>query len=536
MSDQVFSVHPDNPRCFLYQGKPFKILTSAEHYGAVLNADFDYDVYLREMQRTGQNATRVFTFYREASRSIPGPGCMNALAPTPTASVMPWQRVVGRGKAADGLDKFDLDKWNPAYFARFKDYVGKCAQHGVICEIVLFCHPYSRDKYDFFPCSNASNINDVGAGIADPWDFLALKDPTIVAFQERFVRKMVEELNDFDNLYYEICNEPSIPGDSPETSEKTVVEWQSHLARVLSEAEARLPKRHLIAVNARQTVKVPAEPGEPDLRHDDEHYFRNPDIDIVNYHYISAKAQATGLRFRRLRSDLAEAGLIWHFTRQRDEFHKPIVFDETFSGVVGKAGAPSSPERYAVNRAEAWETILSGCAGYSNLDWSFTAADETGTGKAPIGDGRTLDGRCLREWLCLFRDLLGHYDLAALVPAVGVLPETIPGYGCAASTDDKGRYILYFVDEGLYRFEPCPRRALTVSLSLPASTYSARAFDPKTGATTDLPGFASEGPCTLEVPEFAEDGAVLLDPRSKSCHAKRLNRHDDLDKNATDVV
>ena len=37
MSNQTFSVHPRNPRCFLYRGKPFKILTSAEHYGAALN-------------------------------------------------------------------------------------------------------------------------------------------------------------------------------------------------------------------------------------------------------------------------------------------------------------------------------------------------------------------------------------------------------------------------------------------------------------------------------------------------------------------
>ena len=50
MYRKVFSVNPNNPRCFHYQGKPFKILTSAEHYGAVLNADFDYDVYLKEMK------------------------------------------------------------------------------------------------------------------------------------------------------------------------------------------------------------------------------------------------------------------------------------------------------------------------------------------------------------------------------------------------------------------------------------------------------------------------------------------------------
>ncbi len=142
----ILCLHPHNSCCFLYQGKPFKILTSAEHYGAVINADFDYDVYLREMQRTGQNMTRVFTFYREKPHSIPGPGDMNTLAPRPEAAVLPWARVPGSGKAADGLDKFDLNRWNPAYFARFKDFVRKCADGGIVCEIVLFCNPYDQEK------------------------------------------------------------------------------------------------------------------------------------------------------------------------------------------------------------------------------------------------------------------------------------------------------------------------------------------------------------------------------------------------------
>jgi hypothetical protein len=116
----VFSVHPDNHRVFLYQGKPMKILTSAEHYGAVVNGDFDYDVYLREMQRTGQNMTRVFAFYRETADGSGGDirsmVKANTLAPDRSAAILSVQRVSGHGKALNGLGKFDLDKWNPAYY------------------------------------------------------------------------------------------------------------------------------------------------------------------------------------------------------------------------------------------------------------------------------------------------------------------------------------------------------------------------------------------------------------------------------------
>jgi Cellulase (glycosyl hydrolase family 5)/Family of unknown function (DUF6298) len=501
----TFAIHPDNPRCFRFQGKPFKILTSAEHYGAVLNGDFDLDAYLREMRRTRQNMTRLFTFYRETPASIKAPGAMNTLAPSPAASVLPWERVAGQGKAADGLDKFDLERWNPAYFARLKEFVTKCDAAGIVCEIVLFCQPYDQQRLDLFPCGAVSNVNGVGADLADWRDFMTLKAPSIVAFQEAFARKLAAELNACDNVYYEICNEPRTVDGSAE-AEQAVLDWHAHLARVLREAEAGLPQRHLIAANAHCQLQRPAAPGEPADRHEDQGYFANPDIDIVNYHYISAHAQATGLHFHRLRSENAEAGLLWHFLRERDGFPKPIVFDETFSGIVGGA-----PERYAINRAEAWETLLSGGAGYDNLDWSFTPADATGAGRTPIADGRRLDGRCLREWLGVFHGLLAQYDLAALVPAVGVLPDAVPGCGYAASREGEARYLLYFVDERLYRFEPCEARPLAVPLRLPAGRYSARTFDPRTGETAALPALQSDGTARLEVPAFTEDVAVVME-------------------------
>ncbi len=40
------ALHPDNPRYFLFRGEPTVLVTSGEHYGAVLNRDFDYVRYL----------------------------------------------------------------------------------------------------------------------------------------------------------------------------------------------------------------------------------------------------------------------------------------------------------------------------------------------------------------------------------------------------------------------------------------------------------------------------------------------------------
>ena len=41
------SLHPDNPRVFLWRGQPTLLIGSGEHYGAVLNLDFDYATYPR---------------------------------------------------------------------------------------------------------------------------------------------------------------------------------------------------------------------------------------------------------------------------------------------------------------------------------------------------------------------------------------------------------------------------------------------------------------------------------------------------------
>src|SRR5215813_11231341 len=55
------ALHPRNPHYFLFRGKPTILVTSAEHYGAVLNRDFDCVRYLDELSAHGLNLTRTFS-------------------------------------------------------------------------------------------------------------------------------------------------------------------------------------------------------------------------------------------------------------------------------------------------------------------------------------------------------------------------------------------------------------------------------------------------------------------------------------------
>src|SRR5436305_10065654 len=85
------ALHPDNPHYFVFRGKPTVLIGSTEHYGAVLNRDFEYFRYLDELHARGLNVTRTFSgVYREVPGSFNIRG--NTLAPAPGRYLAPWAR------------------------------------------------------------------------------------------------------------------------------------------------------------------------------------------------------------------------------------------------------------------------------------------------------------------------------------------------------------------------------------------------------------------------------------------------------------
>jgi len=59
-----------------------------------------------------------------------------------------------------------------------------------------------------------NNVNGVGA--VGRLEVYALKDKGLTAIQEALARKIVTELRDFDNVYFELCNEPYFGGVTKE--------------------------------------------------------------------------------------------------------------------------------------------------------------------------------------------------------------------------------------------------------------------------------------------------------------------------------
>jgi hypothetical protein len=247
-------LHPDNPHYFLFRGKPAVLITSGEHYGAVLNLDFDYVTYLDDLHREGFNLTRTFSgTYRE----VPGSFKIvdNTLAPAPGRYSCPWAGARG--------GKFDLNKWNPAHFKRLKDFLTQAGRRGIVVELSLFCPLYDDHLWAVNPMNARNNVNGIGPVRRE--EVYTLKHKDLTAVQDALVRKVVAEVKDFDNVYLEVCNEPYFGGITRA--------WQDHIIATIVDAESSLPGRHLIAQNIAN--------GSQKIDHP------NPQVSIFNFHYAT---------------------------------------------------------------------------------------------------------------------------------------------------------------------------------------------------------------------------------------------------------
>jgi hypothetical protein len=93
------------------------------------------------------------------------------------------------------------------------------------------------------PYNGANNINHINGDPKRDGNGLELHTlhvPAITALQEAYVRKVVDTVNDLDNVLYEISNE------SPPSSK----EWQYHLIRTIHAYEQGKPKQHPVGMTA----------------------------------------------------------------------------------------------------------------------------------------------------------------------------------------------------------------------------------------------------------------------------------------------
>jgi len=310
-AQQPIQICKENPHYFQYNGKPILLISSAGNYNGISKPNFDYETYFDSLGSFGMNLKRVFSGANIWLRKDKNTGKIL----TDVNILTPWARSGVEGYIGGG-NKFDLDKWNDDYFARLKKILTSAALHGVFIEYAFFSNHYDDSVWINSPLYPENNIQRVGPSGSGSFKlFQTGSDKRLTEKQDSLVTKVVRELNSFDNLYYEICNEPY--NEIQDTTE--VDHWSRHLAELIKRTEDKLPKRHLIASN--QSI------------------VNNPDISVANYHYVHIW-------------DMPDFDWLY-------SLKKVISMDETL--------ILPTQEDVDDMRIEAWDYILKGGGVYNNL-------------------------------------------------------------------------------------------------------------------------------------------------------------------------
>ena len=196
---------------------------------------FDWPGYLDFLTERHHNFIRLWTW--DLSRHVDESG------ETVYTSPFPWPRT-GPEKALDGKSKFDLSRFEQGYFDRLRERVRSAGQRGIYVSIMLFEGwgvQFAREAWAGHPFNPANNANGVdgdpdhtGKGLA----VCTLQVPAVTEVQEAYVRRVIDTVNDLDNVLYEISNEAG-----PHSTE-----WQYHMIRFVKQYEAGKPKQHPVGM------------------------------------------------------------------------------------------------------------------------------------------------------------------------------------------------------------------------------------------------------------------------------------------------
>ena len=237
---------------------------------------FDYTGYLDLLQKWNHNFFRLWRWEAPKWGEDQPRGAIKYCQPHP------WVRS-GPGMARDGKPKFDLTRFNEDYFNRMRTRVAAARDRGMYVSVMLFegWELEYTDAWAYHPFNGPNNVNGV---FTDPaLDLLPPNEPLhlatsagedieglrsahyggkgyvgagltyntlentshgkrVLALQEAYVRKVIDTVNDLDNVLYETCNEAGTYS----------TEWQYHIINYVKDYESKKPSQHPVGMTAQQ--------------------------------------------------------------------------------------------------------------------------------------------------------------------------------------------------------------------------------------------------------------------------------------------
>ncbi len=256
-----------------------------------------------------------------------------------------------------------LDKPNDLYFSRLRQVVSFAQLKDLLVEVTFFA-PFEGDFFAAGPWGGKGRLPGANgqlevvkfsqeeyAVVDDPLGTpAALANLKMRAAQKNVILWTVRELWCYDNVWWEIANEP----ESETVDPLAVAKWQKDMIRATMNEEAKYPKLdpggHLIAV-------------QPFSQLGADQYRNDPNVDILNGHYTTVitdfASTLPGGVSRKL--DAGALTLVQKYgTRQR-----PFGFNETkITPFGGKGGTRAHVDGVLQQgfpepaRAEAFEFVL----------------------------------------------------------------------------------------------------------------------------------------------------------------------------------
>jgi hypothetical protein len=334
-------VNPDNPRYFTdgtrqADGKYRAVYLSGAHTWDNLidmgkddpPAPFDFDAYLHALERDGHNFIRLWawdsTRWDTRANENLGKDFVHHVAP------QPWLRT-GPGDALDGKPKFDLTRFNRAYFDRLRARIEAARKRDIYVSVMLFegwgmfhgnqgrASPdgWAWRSHPFHP---ENNVNGLKLPAGARATVHRLGDEKVQALQAAYVRMVIETVNDLNNVLYEVTNE----GGNKD--------WDWWVVRTVHDYEKTKPKQHPVGLTGHGAERIdsmvasPADwvsPGRADGYAEDPPAWdaKHGKVSILDTDHVWGVG--------------GNADWVWKaFTRG----HNPIFMDPYLGAVLGKPG------------------------------------------------------------------------------------------------------------------------------------------------------------------------------------------------------
>jgi len=242
---KVLSIYSANPAYFESpDGNPVVMIGDYEASpvcptGVPMDPNYDYRIFFDTLKDNGLNFAKVWIFYgveAEYDSEMPFDDYHRF-------NLLPYLRT-GPGLANDGRPKYDLTQFNPYYFERMAAACAAARARGIYVHLVLIDGWIFRVPalWKFHAYNVDNNVNHVdgdpkrtGKSTDPEQGSCSLNNAPVLEVEKAYLRRIVDAVNDFDNVLFEVSNENYYN-----------LEWELSIARFIHEYEKGKPRQHLV--------------------------------------------------------------------------------------------------------------------------------------------------------------------------------------------------------------------------------------------------------------------------------------------------